>query len=80
MVAAAGMEEAAAAGVLDAGAVVVIEEDVGRRLSHRLLTCSPMFFLIFFIFSEFPKPSSKSRSNLRCHRCVPGGLGTQVWC
>jgi hypothetical protein len=39
MVAAAGVEDAAMAVVLGVGTVVVVEEDVGRRLSHRLLTC-----------------------------------------
>jgi hypothetical protein len=39
MVAAAGVEEAVAAVILGAGVVAVVEEDVGQRLSRRLLTC-----------------------------------------
>jgi hypothetical protein len=37
-------------------------------------------FSIFLNFSEFPGPPSRSRSNSWCLRCLPGGLGTQVWC
>jgi hypothetical protein len=36
-------------------------------------------FSIFLNFFEFPWPPSRSRSNSRCHWCVPGGLGTMVW-
>jgi hypothetical protein len=39
MVAMAGVEEAAEAIVLGTGAVAVVEEDMGRWLSRRLLTC-----------------------------------------
>jgi hypothetical protein len=40
---------------------------------------SSIFSIFFLIFSEFPRPPSRSRSNSRCHRYVPGGLGTMVW-
>jgi hypothetical protein len=37
------------------------------------------YFSIFTIFSEFPRPPSRSRSDSRCHWCLPGGVGTMVW-
>jgi hypothetical protein len=40
--------------------------------------CSVFPFFWFFLNSLVP--ASISRSNSRCLRCVPVGLGTMVWC
>jgi hypothetical protein len=39
--------------------------------------CSVFPFFWFFLNSL--GPPSRSRSNSRCHQCVPGWLGTTVW-
>jgi hypothetical protein len=45
--------------------------------SLTITPCSVFPFFLFFL--HFLGPPSRSRSNLRCHWCVPGGLGTMVW-
>jgi hypothetical protein len=44
---------------------------------HDSMQCFSNFFN-FFLNSL--SPPSRSRSNSRCLRCVPDGLGTMVWC
>jgi hypothetical protein len=46
--------------------------------SHTMTPCN--VFPFFWIFLNTLSPPSRSRSNSRCLRCLPGGLGTQVWC
>jgi hypothetical protein len=49
-------------------------------LGDTSLTMTPCnVFPFFWFFLNSLVPPSKSRSNSRCHRCVPGGLGTMVW-
>jgi hypothetical protein len=36
-------------------------------------------FSNFFFFWNSLGPPSRSRSNLRWHRCLPGWVGTMVW-
>jgi hypothetical protein len=66
VVAAAGVEEAAAVVVLGAGAVAVVEEDVGRWLSRRLLTCLLTCLGIRHLSPSF-EPSSQRQA-----RFLPG--------
>jgi hypothetical protein len=77
MVAAAGMEEAAVAVVLGAGAgaVAVVEEDVGQWLSRRLLTC-----LLTCLGIRHPSPHLSRHLRDRCDSCqglsLPGSRST----
>jgi hypothetical protein len=49
-------------------------------LGDTSLTMTPcsVFTFFWFFLNSLGRPS-RSRSNSRCHRCVPGGLGTMVW-
>jgi hypothetical protein len=49
---------------------------------HRLCIThhdSMHYFSIFSFFLNSPGPPPRSRSDSRCHRCLPGGVGTMVW-
>jgi hypothetical protein len=49
-------------------------------LGDTSLTMTPCsVFPFFWFFLNYLGPPSRSRSNSRCHRYVPGGLGTMVW-
>jgi hypothetical protein len=44
------------------------------------LTMTPCTIFPFFLFFlNSPGPPLRSRSNSRCHRCLPGVVGTIVW-
>jgi hypothetical protein len=49
-------------------------------LGDASLTMTPcIVFPFFWFFLNSPGPPSRSRSNSRWHRCLPGGVGTMVW-
>jgi hypothetical protein len=53
----------------------------GIFLGDASLTMTPciVFPFFFWFFLNSLGPPSRTRSNSRCHRCLPGWVGTMVW-
>jgi hypothetical protein len=47
------------------------------RITHHDSMHSFSIFFWFFLNSLGPPP--RSRSNSRCHRCLPSGVGSMIW-